>query len=251
MGCKIYKVLSIPQNIHTSYTAHTFWCSIVPHLLFLKVGRIWASPLTSIWYEVNTRWSYTATALVRTHGTYEVKNFTLWTMHMTFRIFFFDYNHNFLLSSSQRKTFCHNDIMTWQNKNYYSRRTDLYRNRQFSITMKHAKRSTDIKRTPGSVNGDVFGSWYSPSLTAVIRSTKTSSTFFPTTEDVAHKALWEPSSLLRESMQFCKSTTVMTVVLTHYMKLSAIKTKSCSVKVDNSCSLQINCIANYKITNTK
>ena len=141
--------------------------------------------------------------------------------------------------------------MTWQNQNYEFTRTDLYRDRQFLITTKHAKRSTDIKPTPGSVNADVICSWSSTSVTTVIRSNSTRSTFFPTTEDVAHKALWEPSSPLRDPMQFCKSTTVMTVVLTHYMKLNAIKTFSCSVKTYSSCSLQTNCIANYKITNTK
>jgi len=43
----------------------------------------------------------------------------------------------------------------------------------------------------------------------------------------------------------------MIVVLTHYMKLNTIKTISCSVKTDNSCCVQIHCIAMYRITNTK
>jgi len=43
----------------------------------------------------------------------------------------------------------------------------------------------------------------------------------------------------------------MAVVLTHYMKLNTIRTISCSVKTDNSCFVQIYCIATYKITNTK
>jgi hypothetical protein len=57
-------------------------------------------------------------------------------------------------------------------------------------------------------------------------------------------------SLLCKSTQFCKSTTVMTV-LTHHMKLNTIRTISCSVKTDNSCCVQIYCIATYRITNTK
>jgi len=117
--------------------------------------------------------------------------------------------------------------------------------------MKHAKRSTDIKNTPGSVIRDVITSWSPPSVISVNPSTWTRINSFPNWEDVAHKALWEPSSPLRESMQFCKSTTVMTVVLTHYMKQNAIKTCSCSVKTYSSCYLQIKSIANYKITNTK
>jgi len=99
--------------------------------------------------------------------------------------------------------------------------------------MKHAKQSTDIKPTPGSVNADVIGSRSSPSVTSVIPSTCTRIT----SEDVAHIPLWEPSSLLRKSMQFCKTTTVMTVVLTHYMKLNTIRTISCGRKTDNSCSV--------------
>jgi len=43
----------------------------------------------------------------------------------------------------------------------------------------------------------------------------------------------------------------MTVVLTRYMKLNTIRTISCSVKTDNSCSVQIYCIATYKIIDTK
>jgi hypothetical protein len=35
------------------------------------------------------------------------------------------------------------------------------------------------------------------------------------------------------------------------MKLNTIKTISCSIKTDNSCSVQIYCIATYKIINTK
>jgi len=35
------------------------------------------------------------------------------------------------------------------------------------------------------------------------------------------------------------------------MKLNTIKTISCSIKTDNSCSVQIYCIATYKITDTK
>jgi len=139
--------------------------------------------------------------------------------------------------------------MTWKNQNYYFTRTNLYCTRQFWINMKHAKRSTDIKTTPGSVIRNVITSWFHPSGISVVPSTCTRINSFPNSEEVAHKALWEPSSLLRESTQICKSTTVMTVLLTHYMKLNAIKTFSFSVKACNRCSLQINCIANYKITN--
>ena len=117
--------------------------------------------------------------------------------------------------------------------------------------MKHAKRSTDIKPTPGSVIRNVITSWFPPSGISVVPSTCTRINSFPKSEDAAHKALWEPSSPFHESTQICKSTTVMTVVLTHYMKLNAIKTFSFSVKTYSSCFLQINCITNYKINNTK
>jgi hypothetical protein len=52
-------------------------------------------------------------------------------------------------------------------------------------------------------------------------------------------------------MQFCKSTTVMTVVLTHYIKLNPTGSISCSVKTDNSCFVQIYCITTHKITQKK
>ena len=58
----------------------------------------------------------------------------------------------------------------------------------------------------------------------------------------------------RRSVNQCssaKAPTVMTVVLTHYMKLNTIKTISHNIKFDNSCSVRIYCIATYKITNTK
>jgi len=115
--------------------------------------------------------------------------------------------------------------------------------------MKHARHSTDITPIPGSVliNEDVIGSWFSSSVTSLIPSTCTWITSFPTLEDFAHK----PSSLLCKSTQFCKSTTVMTVVLTHYMELNTIRTISCRVKTANSCCVQIYCIATYRITNKK
>jgi len=113
--------------------------------------------------------------------------------------------------------------------------------------MKHDTQSRDIKPTPALVNGDVIGSQSSPPVTSASPSTCTRTTSFPTSDDVAHK----PSLPLRKSTQFCKSTTVMTVVLTHYMKLNTIRTISCSVKTDNSCCVQIYCIAIYRITNTK
>jgi len=54
-----------------------------------------------------------------------------------------------------------------------------------------------------------------------------------------------------QSMLFCKSTTVMTAVLNHYMTLNTTGTISSSVKTDNICFVQIYCIASYKVTNTK
>jgi hypothetical protein len=117
--------------------------------------------------------------------------------------------------------------------------------------MKQAKQSTDRKPTPGTVNGDVICPWFSPSVTSLTPSTCTRITSFPTTVDVAHTPLSEPSSPLCKSVQFCKSTTVLTVELTHYMKLNTIRTISYSVKTDNMCFVQICCIANYKITDTK
>jgi len=103
--------------------------------------------------------------------------------------------------------------------------------------MKLARHSKDIKLTLGSVNGDVLGSRFSSSVTSLIPSSCT----------------WISSfrSLLCKSMQFCKSTTVMTVVLTHYMKLNTIRTISCSVKTDNCYCVLIYWIATYRITNTK
>jgi hypothetical protein len=113
--------------------------------------------------------------------------------------------------------------------------------------MKFATQSNDIKPTPASVNGDVIGSGSSPPITSVTPSSCTRITSFPTSEDVAH----EPSSPLCKSMQFYRSTTVMTVVITDYVKPNTTKTISGSVKTDNSCCIQIYCTATYKITNTK
>jgi hypothetical protein len=105
---------------------------------------------------------------------------------------------------------------------------------------------TGIKLTPGSVNGDAVRSRFSSSVTSLTPLICTQITSFPTS-DVAHK----PSSPLRKSMQFCKSTTVMIVVFTHHMKLNTIRTISCSIKTDNSCCVQVYCIATNKIINTK
>ena len=98
--------------------------------------------------------------------------------------------------------------------------------------MKQAKHSTALKPTLRSVNADIVGSWFSSSLTSLTP--------------------WITSlhSPFHKSMPFCKSTTVMTVALNHYMKLNTIRTISYSVKTDNSCFVQIYCIATYKITNT-
>jgi len=118
--------------------------------------------------------------------------------------------------------------------------------------MKHTKHSTGMSLTPGSVLiNNVVGSQSSPSVSSVTPSNRARITSLPNSEDVAHIPLWQPRSPLCKSMQFCKSTTVMTVVLTHYMKLNTIRTISCSIKTDNSCFVQIYCIATHKITNTK
>ena len=119
--------------------------------------------------------------------------------------------------------------------------------------MKHTRHSTGMSHTPGSVliNENVVGSQSSPSVSSVTPSNCARITSLPNSEDVAHIPLWQPRSPLCKSMQFCKSTTVMTVVLTHYMKLNTIRTISCSIKTDNSCFVQIYCIATHKITNTK
>jgi hypothetical protein len=90
---------------------------------------------------------------------------------------------------------------------------------------------------PRSVNADVVGSWFSSFVTT---GTPSSCIWITT---------FRP--LLRKSMQFCKSTTVTTVVLTHYVKLNTIRTISCSIKTDNNCSVQIYWFATYKITDTK
>jgi hypothetical protein len=105
------------------------------------------------------------------------------------------------------------------------------------IPMKLARHSTDIKHTLGSVNGDVFASQFPSSVTSLTPASCTWITSF--------------RSQLCKSTQFCTSTTEMTVVLTHYMKLNTIRTISCSVKTDNSCCAQIYCIATYRITDTK
>jgi hypothetical protein len=94
-----------------------------------------------------------------------------------------------------------------------------------------------LEPTLGSVNGNVIGSRISSSVTSLILSSCPWLTSF--------------RSPLRTSMLFCKSTTVMTVVLTHCMKLNTIRTISCSVKTYNICYVQIYWIATYKITNTK
>ena len=94
-----------------------------------------------------------------------------------------------------------------------------------------------MQPTLGSVNGDVVGSRFSSSAKSLTPSNCTWITTFPST--------------LHILMQFCKRTTVMTVQLTHYMKLNNSRTISCSVKTDNICYVQIYCTATYKITNTK
>jgi len=169
-------------------------------------------------------------------------------MHMIFRISLFDQSSFFIISTTKENLITLTSRLktkttVLQGQTY--RETD----RQFWIPMKHARHSTDITPTPGSVliNEDVIGSWFSSSVTSLIPFTCTRITSFPTSEDVAHK----PSSPLCKSTQFCKSTTVMTVVLTHYMKLNTVRTISRSVKTDNSCSVQIYCIPTYRISNTK
>jgi hypothetical protein len=119
--------------------------------------------------------------------------------------------------------------------------------------MKHARHSTDKKPTPRSVliNVDVTVSQSSHPITLVTSSSCTRITSFPTSQDVAHIPLLHPRLPLCKSMQFCKSTTVKTVVFSHYMKLNTSRTISCSVKTDNSCFVQIYCILTDKITNTK
>jgi hypothetical protein len=103
--------------------------------------------------------------------------------------------------------------------------------------MKYAEHLTDIKPTLGTVNGDADGSRFSSSVTSLTPSICTWITSF--------------RSPLHKSMQFCKGTTVMAVVLTHYMKLNTIRTISRSIKTDNSCFVKIYWIATYKITETK
>jgi len=94
-----------------------------------------------------------------------------------------------------------------------------------------------MKPTLRSVNGDAIGSRVPSSVTSLTPSHCTWITSFP--------------SPLRKSMLFCKSTTVMTAVLNHYMTLNTTGTISSSVKTDNICFVQIYCIASYKVTNTK
>jgi len=62
-----------------------------------------------------------------------VKNFTLRSTPMTFRISLFDHNHDILLSRPQRKPSYHTDITSWQNQNYCFTRTHLYRDRQANL----------------------------------------------------------------------------------------------------------------------
>jgi hypothetical protein len=102
--------------------------------------------------------------------------------------------------------------------------------------MKHAKHSKALKPTLGSVNGDVVSSRFSSCYIT-----------HPFHLYMDHLISLPPP----QSMQFCKSTTVMTVVLTHYIELNTMRTISCSIKTDNSCFVQIYCIATYKITTTK
>ena len=158
-----------------------------------------------------------------------------------FNLFLFHHKHYFYIISITNITCCQLVIATSQNhspgSNYCLTRINLYRDGQFWIPMKRAKHSTRIKPTLGSVNGDVVGSRFSPSVTPLTPSICTWITSFRTP--------------LRKSTQFCKSTTVMTVVLTHYMKLNTNRAISCSVKTANSCFVQIYCIAFNKITNTK
>jgi len=167
-------------------------------------------------------------------------------MHMTYRISLFDQSWFFIISTTKENL---TTLISWLDKTKITvlqgqtyRETD----RQFWINMKHARLSKDITPTPGSVliNEDVIGSWFSSSVTSLIPSTCTRITSFPTSEDAAHK----PSSSLRKSTQFCKNTTVTTVVLTHYKKLNTIRTISSSIKTNNSCCVQIYCIATYRVT---
>ena len=107
-----------------------------------------------------------------------------------------------------------------------------------SILDTYAAHSTlnSMKPTLGSVNGDVVCSRFSSSATTLTPSSCT----------------WIISfrSPLRKSTQFCKSTTVVAVALTHYMKLYTVRTISCCVKT-YICFIEIYFTANDNITNTK
>ena len=168
---------------------------------------------------------------------HEFQDFFIWPQSLFFIIWIT--KKNLLIA---RTSFCD------KTKTIVSQGQLFYRDRQFWIPAKRATQSTDIKPTPGSVDGDIIGSWSSPVVISATPSTCTRIASFPTSEDVGNVPLSEPSSPLCKSTQFCKSTTVMTVVLTRYMKQNSIKTISCSVKTDNSFFFMfVPCISNIKI----
>jgi hypothetical protein len=146
-----------------------------------------------------------------------------------FNLFLFHHKHCFYIISITNITCCQLVIATSQNhspgSNYCLTRTETG-NSGYPWSMLNTQ---DTKPTPASVNRDDVGSWFSSSFTSLTPSICTRITSF--------------RSLIRKSMQFCKSIIVMTVVLNHYMKLNTIRTISCSVKTDNSCFVQIYCIA--------
>jgi hypothetical protein len=110
---------------------------------------------------------------------------------------FLSHSHHHLIESFPRvKLLFHQDILIYRQANL-----DTYAACYTFISLKPTLRS---------VNGDVLGSRFSSPVTSMTPSSCTWNTSF--------------RSPLRKLMQFCKSSTVMTVVLSHYMKLNTIRT---------------------------
>jgi hypothetical protein len=93
--------------------------------------------------------------------------------------------------------------------------------------------TTGTQLTLGSVSiaGTVAVSWSDTSDISDARSASIPITSFPSTVDVSHVLLKEPGSLFSWSMQFCKTTTLITAVPSHDMNQGSIITILHSTKI--------------------
>ncbi len=91
----------------------------------------------------------------------------------------------------------------------------------------------DTQLTLGSVFITVIGiaSWSSPSVISKTLSASTLIASFPSTVDVAHVLLEEPTSPFSKSLLFYKTSTLITAVPSHDMNQGSTRTISISIKM--------------------